>query len=72
MATNIFERNKWLIDYVTKAAQSIGPEGPTGETGVMGPTGPSGGPIGPQGNQGNDAKDACRGRRLSSISQTRS
>ena len=54
MATNIFERNKWLIDYVTKAAQSIGPEGPTGETGVMGPTGPSGGPIGPQGNQGND------------------
>ena len=58
MANNIFERNKWLTDYVTKAAQSIGPEGPTGATGVIGPTGPTswGGPpgeAGPQGLRGN-------------------
>ena len=54
MATNILERNKWLTDYVTKAAQSIGPEGPTGATGLMGPTGPTswGGPPGDQGPQG--------------------
>tara|TARA_Y100000389_G_scaffold116685_1_gene113875 strand:+ start:299 stop:3103 length:2805 start_codon:yes stop_codon:yes gene_type:complete len=54
MATNILERNKWLTDYVTKAAQSIGPEGPTGATGLMGPTGPTswGGPKGDQGPQG--------------------
>ena len=58
MATNILERNKWLTDYVTKAAQSIGPDGPTGATGVIGPTGPTswGGPpgdAGPQGVRGN-------------------
>ena len=52
--TNILERNRWLTDYVTQAAQAIGPAGPIGDTGVMGPTGPSGGPIGPQGIPGKD------------------
>ena len=62
------QRNKWLIDYVTAASQSIGPtgargiegpqgptgppEGPQGDTGPLGPIGPSGGPIGPIGHTG--------------------
>ena len=47
--SNIRERNAWLTDYVTQAAQSIGPTGDKGDTGDGGPTGPSGGPIGPTG-----------------------
>ena len=64
----VIDRNKWLIDYVTAASQSIGPQGPQGidgpqgptgphngpqgHTGPEGPIGPSGGPIGPQGLTG--------------------
>lgn len=52
--SNILERNSWLTDYVTQAAQSIGP---TGDKGDIGPTGPTsyGGPrgyVGPTGIKG--------------------
>ena len=53
-STNILRRNAWLTDYVTQAAQSIGP---TGDKGDIGPTGPTsyGGPrgyVGPTGIKG--------------------
>ena len=75
MANNIFERNKWLTDYVTKAAQSIGPEGPTGATGLIGPTGPTsyGGPQGdpgPQGVRGNDGPQGPAGGPTGDIGHT--
>jgi hypothetical protein len=57
--SNIRERNAWLTDYVTQAAQSIGPIGPTGDIGPTGPTsygGPPGdvGPTGIKGDRGPD------------------
>jgi len=49
--TNI-QRNRWLVDYVTAASQSIGPTGPLGLEGPQGPTGPPEGPQGDSGPQG--------------------
>lgn len=46
------QRNRWLIDYVTAASQSIGPTGPRGVEGPQGPTGPPEGPQGDSGPQG--------------------
>ena len=46
------QRNRWLVDYVTAASQSIGPTGPRGLEGPQGPTGPPEGPQGDSGPQG--------------------
>ena len=60
-------RNKWLVDYVTAASQSIGP---TGARGIEGPQGPTGPPEGPQGDTGPQGLKGPEGGPIGPIGHT--